>query len=218
MMNQTQLIESLRNEKIIAIVRGLPVDIAIKVGQALYEGGIRFIEVTFNQSSPTCIQDTSAAITALSELYDDCHVGAGTVITMEQLQAAKDAGAKYIISPNTDTDIIKRTVELGMLSMPGAYSPTEAVVAHQAGATFIKLFPSETLGPTYIKALTAPLSHMSFLAVGGVNDTNMADFYKAGALGFGIGGNIVNKQMIDEGNFSGLADLAKRYVAAAAKL
>lgn len=217
-MSNQELIAKLKEKKIVAIVRGLPVETVLNVAKALYDGGIRFVEVTFSQSSPTCIEDTSRAIEAIAKNYTDLHVGAGTVITMEQLMAAYNAGAKYIISPNLDVELIRKTKELGLLSMPGAMTSSEIVDAYKAGADFVKLFPTDNLGAGYIKAVRAPLSHIPMLAVGGVNDENMETFYKAGACGFGIGGNIVNKKLIEAGDFAGLTELARRYVQAAERL
>lgn len=212
------LIARIQKEKIIAIVRGLPVDTVLKVVQALYDGGIRFVEVTFSQNSPTCIEDTCRAIEAIAGRFPELYVGAGTVVTMQQLYAAQRAGARYMISPNTNPALIREAKRLGMLAMPGAMTPSEIVEAYEAGADFVKLFPTDNLGAGYIRAIRAPLSHIPMLAVGGVNDENMEEFYRAGVCGFGIGGNIVNKKLIAAGDFAGMTELARRYVAAAARL
>ncbi len=212
------LIARIQKEKIIAIVRGLPVDTILKVVQALYDGGIRFVEVTFSQNSPTCIEDTYRAIEAIAGRFPELYVGAGTVVTMQQLYAAHRAGARYMISPNTNPALIREAKRLGMLAMPGAMTPSEIVEAYEAGADFVKLFPTDNLGAGYIRAIRAPLSHIPMLAVGGVNDENMEEFYRAGVCGFGIGGNIVNKKLIAAGDFAGMTELARRYVAAAARL
>lgn len=212
------LIARIQKEKIIAIVRGLPVDTVLKVVQALYDGGIRFVEVTFSQNSPTCIEDTCRAIAAIAERFPELYVGAGTVVTMQQLYAAHRAGARYMISPNTNSVLIREAKRLGMLAMPGAMTPSEIVGAYEAGADFVKLFPTDNLGAAYIRAIRAPLSHIPLLAVGGVDDENMEEFYRAGVCGFGIGGNIVNKKLIAAGDFAGMTELARRYTAAAARL
>ncbi len=212
------LIARIQKEKIIAIVRGLPVDMVLKVVQALYDGGIRFVEVTFSQNSPTCIEDTCRAIEAIAGRFPELYVGAGTVVTMQQLYAAHRAGARYMISPNTNPALIREAKRLGMLAMPGAMTPSEIVEAYEAGADFVKLFPTDNLGAGYIRAIRAPLSHIPMLAVGGVNDENMEEFYRAGVCGFGIGGNIVNKKLIAAGDFAGMTELARRYVAVAARL
>lgn len=140
--------------------------------------------------------------------------GAGTVITLEQLQMAYDAGAQYIISPNVDVEIIRRTKELGLISLPGAMTPSEIVEAYKAGADFVKVFPVGNLGPAYIKALKAPLSHIPLMAVGGVNEKNAADFLKAGASGLGVGGNLVNKEWIANGEWEKITALAAEFVKA----
>ena len=126
---------------------------------------------------------------------------------------AAEAGASYIISPDTDVDVIRKTRELGLVSLPGAYTPSEAKQAYNAGADFVKLFPCVGDAPAYIKALCGPLNHIRFLAVGGVNENNAADFLKAGALGVGVGGNLVNKDWIKAGEYDKVRDAAKKYVA-----
>lgn len=213
-----ELVQKIKDEKLIVIVRGLPEEQALNTAAAMQKAGVRFLEVTFRQDSPTCIADTCNAIKCISETFGDLIVGAGTVLTIEQLEAAHKAGAKYIISPNANVEIIKRTVELGLLSMPGALTPSEIVTAYDAGASFIKLFPVDSLGPAYVKAVRAPLSHIPMTAVGGINLDNLESFYKAGVSGFGIGGNIVDKRMIEAGDYDGLTCLAKKYVQAIAKL
>ena len=144
------------------------------------------------------------------------HIGAGTVLTTEEVEATYRAGGEYIISPNVNTTVIKRTRELGMLSMPGAFTPSEAQTAHESGADFVKLFPVDALGPSYVKAIKAPLCHIKMLAVGGVNESNLCAYLRAGASGFGIGSNIVNKKMISEGDFEGITALAKTFLASLA--
>lgn len=212
------MIELLKEKKLIAILRKVPAQKLERVAKALYDGGIRFMEVTFDQSSASGVQDTAAAIARLAGSLPDAYVGAGTVMTAEQVDAAADAGAKYIISPNTDAAIIRRTVEKGMLSMPGAFTPSEIAFAFQEGAAFVKVFPAGDLGPAYIKAIRAPISHIPLLAVGGVDLDNMAAFYRAGICGFGIGSNIVKKDLIDRDAYDALTKLAKAYAVLAAEM
>jgi 2-dehydro-3-deoxyphosphogluconate aldolase/(4S)-4-hydroxy-2-oxoglutarate aldolase len=138
-------------------------------------------------------------------------VGAGTVLTAQQVDTARANGASFIVSPNTDADVIRRAVSLGMVSIPGALTPTEVVAAHNLGASFVKLFPGGDLGSGYLKAICAPISHIPILVVGGVNAENMQEFIKAGAAGFGIGSNIVDKKLIDSGAYTRLSELAKSY-------
>lgn len=210
-----QIIATVEKEKIIAIVRGVEAEKCMKVADALYAGGIRLMEVTFNQQKPESFQVTADAIAAIGKAYEGrMLVGAGTVTTVELVEMAAAAGAKYIISPDANPDVIRRTVELGMVSMPGCMTPTEMLMAHRAGADFIKLFPAGDLGPSYMKSVRAPLNHLRVMAVGGVNEKNIADFLKVGACGFGIGGNLANKVWIDAGEYHKITETAQAMVAA----
>ncbi len=205
-------IDMINRHKIIAIVRGVDPEDILSAARALYDGGIRLIEVTFNQSSSTGVKDTTEAIKALSEEFGaEMAIGAGTVVSEEQCVLAIEAGARYIISPNMDKSVITKTVEMGCVSIPGALSPSEVNDAYKAGAHFVKLFPAGVLGLSYIKAIKAPLNHIPMMAVGGVDDKNLKEFLDAGLSGVGIGSNIVNTKLIKEKRFSELTDLAKKY-------
>lgn len=210
-----KIIAEILDKKIIAIVRGADEAQALSAAKALYEGGVTLVEVTFNQKAPETFVKTAAAIKAISEeLEGKVLVGAGTVTSAEQVTIAAEAGAKYIISPDTDIEVIKKTRELGLVSLPGAYTPSEAKQAYNAGADFVKLFPCVGDAPSYIKAVCAPLNHIRFLAVGGVNEDNAKDFFKAGAVGIGVGSNLVNKKLMDEGNYGEITERARRFVSA----
>jgi len=204
--------QEIMNSKIIAIIRSVTKFNLLNTADALYKGGVRLIEVTFNQASASGTTDTAEAIELLNCEYEDkmC-IGAGTVMNLEQLRAAVDAGAKYIISPNTNIELIKKTVELGVVSIPGAYTPSEIASAYDAGANFVKIFPAGQLGPKYIKAIRAPINHIPLIAVGNINENNINDFLQVGVAGFGIGSNIVNKKLINEGRFDELTKLAEIY-------
>jgi 2-dehydro-3-deoxyphosphogluconate aldolase/(4S)-4-hydroxy-2-oxoglutarate aldolase len=211
-----QLIQTIAKKKLIAIVRGLPEDQIVPLAGALIAGGISLIEVTFNQANPASFAQTASAIAAVKAAWGEAViVGAGTVMTAEQLKLAAEAGAKFIISPNMNDEIIRGTRALGLVSIPGCMTPTECARAHDCGADYIKLFPAGALGPDYIKAIAAPLSHIKILATGGVNEKNIPAFLKAGALGFGVGGNLVDKTLVAAGRFEEITALAKAYVAAA---
>ena len=209
-----RIIQEILDKKIISIVRGVEPDKMVRIAEALYQGGVTMIEVTFNQKNPDSWQETADSIAAIkAAMGDKMFVGAGTVTSVELVDMAANAGAGYIISPDTDPDVIARTRELGLVSLPGAYTPTEAKQAHNAGADFVKLFPCVGDAPAYLKALCAPLSHIKFLAVGGVTADNAADFLKAGAVGIGVGSSLVNKKWADAGEFYKITDEARRFVA-----
>lgn len=208
------IINQLLNEKIVVILRGVDSEKLIPLTEALYKGGIRFVEVTFSADGSISDREIAEKINKLSRhFYGRMHIGAGTVLTENQVELIKIAGAEFIISPDTNVMVIKKTKELGLISIPGALTPSEIQQAHDAGADFVKLFPVSQFGVDYIKAVKAPLSHIRLLAVGGVNLDNMADYLKAGVCGFGIGNNIINQKMLNMGDYEGITKLAERYVA-----
>lgn len=208
-----ELIQRVLDKKIVAIVRGVYGEDCVKLAQALYEGGIELLEVTFDQSKPEELSRTADSIRRLVErLGDKMIFGAGTVTTLEMFELAKNAGAMFIVSPDTNEEVIRATVAAGMVSMPGALTPTEIVTAYRAGADFVKLFPAGTQGTAYFKAVTAPLNHIRLLAVGGVNEKNITDFLAAGAVGVGVGGNLVNKTWIKNGEFDKITNVAREFV------
>lgn len=205
-----QVMELVLQTKVIAIIRGLDSGYEELV-QAMYDGGIRAVEVTFNQKDPALWSKTTGAIRAIKALMGDkMAVGAGTVTSVELAELAWEAGAQFIVSPDMDPDVIRRTRELGMVSMPGALTPTEIKQAHKAGADFVKVFPAGNLGSGYIKAIRGPLNHIRLLAVGGVSEKNAADFIAAGCVGIGVGGNLVNKEWIARGELSKITAVARQ--------
>lgn len=208
------IIESVKNEKIIVIVRGVERELLIPLAEAMYEGGIRLLEITFDASGKTSDEQTAANISMLKSHFGDrMHIGAGTVLNTKQVALVAKAGGEFIISPNVKREVIEKSVELGLVSMPGALTPSEIVDAYDFGADFVKLFPITSLGVSYVKAVSAPLSHIPMLAVGGVDLDNMSDYLGAGVCGFGLGSNIVNKKMIAQGDWHGISALAAKYVA-----
>lgn len=208
------IIQKVLDKKIVAIVRGVYGQDAVGLAKALYAGGIELLEVTFDQSKPESLNRTSDTVKLLcQELGDKMCFGAGTVTTLEMLNLAKEAGATFIVSPDFNPEIIKATVEAGMVSMPGAMTPTEILTAYRAGADFVKVFPTSTLGAAYIKGVRGPLNHIRLLAVGGVNEKNIAEFLAAGCVGAGVGGNLVNKNWIANGEWDKITELAKEFVA-----
>jgi len=205
-------LQTILENKVIAIVRGISSEYILDTVQALKDGGIRCVEVTFNQKDEAASRDTLVSIRKIKEHFGDAvAVGAGTVMSVQNVMDAAEAGAAYMISPNTNVEVIKKTKELGLVSIPGAMTPSEAVAADEAGADIVKLFPAGELGTGYIKALTAPLNHIRFTAVGGVNEKNTTDFLRAGCVGVGVGGNLVNKKLIESGKFDEIKKLASEY-------
>ena len=213
MERKQQIVGSVLDGRIIAIIRGFAPDVCLKLAEAYARGGIRLVEVTFNQKSPETWKDTAAAIRAIKERFSgSVRVGAGTVLAEEQLDMCEQAGGEYMITPNVNTALIRECVRRGLVAMPGALTPSEAVDAWEAGASFVKIFPAGSLGPAYVKAVRAPLSHIPFLAVGGISPDNVADFMRVGCVGAGVGGNLTNKEWIAAGEWSRIEDVARQLI------
>lgn len=203
-------LERIRSGRLIAIVRSIPADQIIPLANALLGGGIDCIEVTFDQTAGP--ENTCTAIKTLCSVFgDSLCVGAGTVMTPEQVRLAAEAGATYIISPNVDAAVIGETKRLGLLSFPGATTSTEIAQAYQLGADMIKVFPAAAMGISYWKAIRAPLKHIPMMAVGGISLDNINSFDKAGAVGFGIGGKLVDAELIAAGKFDEIRKTAEQY-------
>lgn len=211
-MNVENELKLIKESKIVAIIRGISSDDILNTAKALMEGGIRCMEVTFDHSSPEGMENTVRSITMLRQAFDGViAIGAGTVVNTDDVRLAKSCGASFIVSPNTKEDVIRLTKELGMVSMPGALTPSEIVNAYEAGADFVKVFPADNLGLGYIKAVRGPLGYIPLIAVGGVDASNLNDFLAAGCVGVGIGGNLVNKKLIKAGEFDKLRELASTF-------
>ena len=205
-------IEAIEKEKIIAIVRGADKESCVEAMSALYDGGIRLAEITFDRSGKRTPAETAAMIKLLVDTFGDkMHIGAGTVTRKEELIAAFEAGASYIISPNCDTEIISLSRKLGLVSIPAAYTATEIATAMNNGADYVKLFPANQVSAGYVKAICAPLSDAKLLAVGGVNADNAKEFLNIGFCGIGVGSNLYDNKLIKEKKFDALRELARKY-------
>ncbi|HEY6899762.1 MAG TPA: bifunctional 4-hydroxy-2-oxoglutarate aldolase/2-dehydro-3-deoxy-phosphogluconate aldolase [Puia sp.] len=178
-------LDRILEHKIIAIVRGCQPESVLEIAGALYEGGIRLMEVTLN--SPGAI----SAIGQVRKLFGDrLLIGAGTVLTVDEVKQAVGAGAQFIISPSLDVDIIRQTRQMGAVSIPGAFTATEILTAYRSGAHIVKVFPA-SVGVAYFRDLRGPLPHIPLMPTGGVSLENIKDFQKAGAVAFGIGSALV---------------------------
>jgi len=204
----TNLLQILSREKIIAIIRGIEASAGDATAQALADGGIVFLEVTLNTDGAL------GMISRFREKYEGrMRIGAGTVLDIGQAKEAVAAGAEYIISPNLDEEVVRYGVEQGLEVWPGTMSPTEMVRAYKAGASAVKVFPMGALGVNYLKEVRAPLNHIPMIGTGGVNLSNIRTVLEAGAVAVGLGGNLVDKQLVKEGKFEELTKLAQAFVA-----
>ena len=207
-----EVLKALAETRLVAIIRGMDPEICVRLAEAYAEGGIRLVEVTFDQTGDP--RKTVAAIKAIREGFAGrLHVGAGTVLTDAQLEAVIDVGGEFMVTPSVNPKLIAKASAAGLVTMPGAFTPTEIVTAHEAGADVVKIFPVRSLGPQYVKDVLAPLKHISLMAVGGVNPDNAADYLRAGCVGVGASGSLVNKEWIAAGEWAKIAAEARRFIA-----
>lgn len=205
--------EWLMKNKLVAISRKVAKEDIKNTAKALYEGGIRSLEITFDQSNPNCIEETVRSIEIVREVIGErMMIGAGTVLNVEQAIAAAKAGASFVLSPDTNVKVIDKVKDLGLISVPGAMTPSEIMVAWNHGADIVKLFPAGILTLAYYKSIKGPISHVPLMAVGGVELENMKSFLDAGFCSCGIGSNIVRNDLIASKRFNDLTNLAKEYV------
>ena len=218
-MRQTheQALEQLKRHRLVAILRGVPMERVPGVVQALLDGGVRVLEFTFDHTGPEDVARNAEKIRYVTERYgDQLLVGCGTALSVQEVEAAFEAGGQLAIMPNTDGAVIRRARELDMVTMPGALTPTEVVAAWNAGADMVKLFPAGELGPRYIKAVRGPLSHIPLSAVGGVRPENVPDFLDAGICCFGVGGQLVLPEAVKSGDDQAIRDRARAFTDAIA--
>ncbi len=208
------VIQQIRKHRIIAIIRGVEKEKLISLCEALHKGGIRLVELAFSADGSTSDEETAANIAMLAAHFQgQLYIGAGTVLTKKQVLYTKKAGGQFVISPNTDKAVVKTSSRNGLVSIPGALTPTEAVCAKNYGADFVKLFPAGNLGVDYFKALTAPLSHIDFLAVGGITPDNLSAYLRTNVCGFGISSSLIDKKLIKNNDWPAIQKLAEQYTA-----
>ncbi|UZR96406.1 bifunctional 4-hydroxy-2-oxoglutarate aldolase/2-dehydro-3-deoxy-phosphogluconate aldolase [Chondrinema litorale] len=185
---------------VIGIIRGLPKETIYKLTSAFVEAGFYTIEITMNTP------DAEEIISTLIEKFPQMNIGAGTVISIKDLENAKRAGANFIVTPVISEEVIAKCVSYGIPIFPGAYSPTEIFKAWTMGAAAVKVFPAAQLGVQYIKDVLAPLNEVKLLPTGGVSLQNIKTFFEVGAFGVGMGSSLFDKKMIQEEDYNALKD------------
>ncbi|MGI6149437.1 MAG: bifunctional 4-hydroxy-2-oxoglutarate aldolase/2-dehydro-3-deoxy-phosphogluconate aldolase [Limnochordia bacterium] len=207
MQNKLYVYEKALESRVVAIMRKFDVTKVVPLARALYEGGIRAMEVTMDTVGAT------GAITAIrNELGDKIAVGAGTVLDGEIARIAILAGAQFLVTPNLNLDVVTVGNRYGVPAMPGVMTPTEIQQACAAGVDIVKVFPAGVLGPAFIKSIKGPLSHVAVMATGGISVDNAADFRKVGADLLGVGGNLVSAKLVAENRFDEITAYAKQLV------
>ena len=207
---QKNFIEGFKESKIIVVCRGIAEEEIVNVAEALYAGGINYMEVPFDQSNIATNVNTARKIKLVSEaMKGRMHVGAGTTCTEAQLKLAIEADAQIIVAPNMDEDIIKATKEAGLISMPGCMTPSEMYKAYKLGADLIKLFPASVTTVKMIKEVLVPLSNLPLVCFGGVNADNFKEIMATGIVGVGVAGAVLNKEALANKDYSKITELAK---------
>ncbi len=207
-MHRDEQVRLIEESGIIAIVRFDRSEQLIQVAKAIKAGGVAIIEFTMTTPNALGIIEESAR-----EFGDEVLLGAGTVLDAQTARAAILAGAEFIVGPTLDPEVIEVCRRYSKVVIPGAFTPTEILTAWQWGADFVKVFPATLGGPSYLKAIREPLPQVKLIPVGGVSLENVADFIKAGAVAVAVGGNLVKRKAIAEGNFAELTETARQFVA-----
>jgi len=192
---------------ICAVIRATSGDVLGEVAEALAEGGVIAIEVTFTVPRAHRVLESVA-----DRLGDRIVLGAGTVLDPETARIALLSGAEFIVSPTLNLEVIQVCKRYSKLVFPGAFTPTEILTAWQAGADIVKVFPSDVTGPGYLKAIHGPLPYIRLMPTGGVTLETAGDFIRAGACVLGVGGALVSSKAIAAKDFFQIRDLARRYV------
>ncbi|AKU25407.1 bifunctional 4-hydroxy-2-oxoglutarate aldolase/2-dehydro-3-deoxy-phosphogluconate aldolase [Geobacillus subterraneus] len=202
------LLGQIKENGIVAIIRNASPTNILPIVRSLRAGGVKTVEITV---------ETPKVLTLIEKVIDEMGneliVGAGTVLDPETARAAIMAGAKFIFSPTVNVETIKLTKRYGVISIPGALTPTEILTAYEHGADVIKVFPANVFGPGYLKDIHGPMPHVPLMPTGGLNLGNIADYIKAGAVAVGLGNSLVNtKMLVSESDFENLRERAEKYV------
>ena len=201
------VLDIIQKHKIVAIVRLDDLSTAQHITEALVEGGIRVIEFTLTNP------DAVKTIAAMRKTVDEAvAIGAGSVITVEQVRAVADAGAQFVVSPVSKQDVIAACLERNLPAMPGAFTPTEIQQAWEWGASVVKVFPANHLGKRYIKDVKAPLPHLRLMPTGGITVDNLCEFLDLGAIAVGVGSSLINNDAVADRDWNRLRKNAERYV------
>ncbi len=213
-MSIDEVLDVIHAHHIIAIVRLNDLSTAIDLTHALLDGGIRALEFTLsNPDAVSALAEVKAAVPEFDR--GKAVIGIGTVLDVEQARAAVTAGAQFIVSPTTNLATIEVCRRMKVAVMPGAFTPTEILAAWEAGASAVKVFPARSVGPSYVKDVREPLPFLRLIPTGGIDRDNLKDYLKNGAFAVGVGGNLVDKQLVAARAWEALADRAREFTQAA---
>lgn len=206
-MNKAEVLEKVKTLGVVAVIRGPSPDLTVKMVQALIEGGVTGIEITYSTPNAEDVVRTLAG-----RFGDEILLGMGTLTKPEQAECAKDAGARFLVSPVCEPILVNSMIATGLLTMAGAMTPTEVLQAYNLGTDVVKIFPGSLGGPAYVKALKGPFPYIPMMPTGGVSSANVADWFKAGVVAVGAGSELCPPQLAKEGKFAEITRLAAEFV------
>jgi 2-dehydro-3-deoxyphosphogluconate aldolase / (4S)-4-hydroxy-2-oxoglutarate aldolase len=205
--SRANIIQLLTHPGVVAVIRTPQADQVLPVCEALLAGGIHALEITLT------VPNALAVLKEATRTFGSAAVvGAGTILDAHECRSALEAGAEFIVSPITRREIVEAAHAADRPVMLGAYTPTEAQTAHEAGADFIKLFPADQLGPAYVNSIRAPLPHLKIVPTGGVDLETAPAFLKAGCAALGVGSALLTREILHTSNWAALTRLAQAFV------
>lgn len=205
-MNKEQTLNRVKQTGLLAVLRGPTPDLTYSMVEALVAGGVIGIEVTY--TTPNAVE----VVQGLRQRFgDDILLGMGTLTELHQPVEAKQAGAAFIVSPVSDTDLVTAMVQSGLVVMAGALTPTEVLQAYRLGTDVVKIFPGSLTGPSYIKALHGPFPYIPMMPTGGVEKDNIAVWFKAGAVAVGAGSNLCSFDLARAGKYDEITAIASDF-------
>ncbi|OGN90701.1 MAG: 2-dehydro-3-deoxyphosphogluconate aldolase [Chloroflexi bacterium RBG_13_48_10] len=206
-MSKAEMLEKVKELGLLAVIRGPSAELTVKMVEALIEGGVLGIEITY--STP----NAEEVVRTLSRMYGNRIVlGMGTLTKPVQTFSAMDAGANYLVSPVCEPNLVKSMVDSGLLTMAGALTPTEVLQAYNLGADVVKIFPGSLGGPAYVKALKGPFPYIPMMPTGGVSANNVAEWFATGVVAVGAGSELCPPQLAKEGKFDEITRRAAEFV------
>ena len=207
-MDKKQVLERVKELGLLAVIRGPSVELTVQMVGALIKGGVLGIEITYSTPNAEEVVRTLA-----SQYGDQILLGMGTLTKVDQAESAKKAGANFLVSPICEKELVTAMAQSGLVTMAGAFTPTEVFQAYQAGTDVVKIFPGSLAGPGYIKALKGPFPYIPMMPTGGVNAGNVADWFAAGVVAVGAGSELCPPQLAKEGKFDEITKKAAEFVA-----
>ena len=206
-LDKAAVVARIKNEGAVAVIRTDSVERALGAANAVIAGGFHAIEITYSFAGAT------ESIAKLAEVnQDDLLIGAGTILNRQQVQAAVGAGARFLVSPCVLPEVIDAAHELQVAIIPGAFTPTEIYTAYSLGADIVKIFPAVRFGPEYLRAVRGPLPHIPIMPTSGVDASNVAEWFRAGAVAVGAVSSVLDPALIQNGDWAELTKRARQFM------